>query len=119
MIKPIVRVIPNLSGNVKLACNLSDFKKTSNEQYECYVRYARLLPISSNLAQRQYEVNLLNSAYEFDLKRFFNGYSNVFYSTAFSYDKERYNDADLSNELYNRDKDFEFGVKRISYVKNG
>ena len=118
MIKPIVRVIPNLSGNVKLACNLSDFKKTSNEQYECYVRYARLLPISSNLAQRQYEVNLLNSAYEFDLKRFFNGYSNVFYSTAFSYDKERYSDADLSKELYNRDKDFEFGVKRISYVKN-
>ena len=119
MIKPLIRTIPNLSGNVKLACTLSDFKKTSNEQYECYVRYARLLPISSNLAQRQYEVNLLNSAYEFDLKRFFDGYSNVFYSSAFKYDKERYNDADLSKELYNRDKDFEFGVKRVSYVKNG
>ena len=48
MIKPLIRTIPNLSGNVKLACTLSDFKKTSTELYECYVRYARLLPISSN-----------------------------------------------------------------------
>ena len=119
MLKPLVRTIPNLSGNVKLACTLASFKKYSYDLYECFVRYARMLPISSSLAQKQYEINLLNSAYEFDLKRFYNGYSSTFYSSAFDYSKDLYSDADISSELYNRDKDFEFGVKRVSYVKNG
>lgn len=118
MLKPLLRTIPSLSGNVKLACTLSNFMKTS-DIYECCCRYARLLPISSKLMQKQYEVNLLNSAYEFDLKRFYNGYSNIFYGSAFSYDKTIYEDAKLDTEINNRDKDFEFGLKRISYIKNG
>lgn len=117
MLKPLLRTIPSLSGNVKLACTLSNFMKTS-DMYECCCRYARLLPISSKLMQKQYEVNLLNSAYEFDLKRFYNGYSNIFYGSAFSYDKTIYEDAKLDTEINNRDKDFEFGLKRISYMKN-
>ena len=50
MIKPLLRVIPKLSGNVKLACNLFDFNKVKlgeNTVYEANVRYAKLLPLSS------------------------------------------------------------------------
>ena len=119
MLKPLIRTIPNLSGNVKMACALSNFNKINADFYECVVRYAKLLPISNVLAQKQCEVNLMNSAYEFDLKMFYKMYSNTFYNTQFTYANNIYGDGDLTKELKNRDKDFEFGLKRISYTKNG
>ncbi len=119
MLKPLIRTIPNLSGNVKIACYLSNFNKIDADSFESIVRYAKLLPISNVLAQKQCEVNLMNSAYEFDLKMFYKMYSNTFYNTQFTYSHKIYGDGDTTKELKNRDKDFEFGLKRVSYKKNG
>lgn len=118
MLKPLIRTIPNISGNVKIACSLSNFEQVG-EDFECVVRYARLIPISNVLADKQYEVNLLNSTYEFDLQKFYKMYSSIFYDTTFEYSKNVYGDVDFSRELQNRDKDFEFGLKRVSATKNG
>ena len=118
MLKPLIRTIPNLSGNVKIACTLSDFKKI-DDKFECHVRHARLLPLSTTLAQKECDVNLLNSTYEFDLKKYYKLYSNIFFDTEYKYSKEIYGDALTGEELNNRDKDFEFGLKRISVGKNG
>lgn len=119
MFKPLLRVLPSLSGNVKLACNLTDLNKIGKtNRFDSHIRYARLLPLSSNLAQRKVEANLLNSSYETDLSKYYKHYSNYFFSTTFEYNKIDYPVLDKSSYQLNRDTDFEFGCKRISYEKN-
>ena len=65
MFKPLLRVIPTLSGNVKLACNLLDYEKyvdqAGNDVYETNVRYAKLYPISANLWKKKIDAGLLGS----------------------------------------------------------
>ena len=119
MLKPLLRTIPTLSGNVKLACTLKDYERISNTDYSCYVRYARLLPLSSNLSQKNIETNLLYSSYDFDLQRFYKTYSNYFYDYTYEYDKKNYILIDETTCQKNRNTDFEFGCKRVSYKKNG
>ena len=119
MLKPLLRTIPTLSGNVKIACSLSDYDKEGLTDYSCYVRYARLLPLSSQMSQRNIETNLLYSTYDFDLQRYFKHYSNYFYDDLFDYDKKNYILIDDTLCQKNRNTDFEFGCKRISYQKNG
>src|SRR5574344_922211 len=92
MIKPLLRVIPSLSGNVKLACNLFDFNKTTTKTgetvFEANVRYAKLLPLSSKLFQKKIDANLLGGSWNFDLKKFYETYSDSFYNSCFIYNKE-------------------------------
>lgn len=118
MLKPLLRTLPTLSGNVKLACTLKDYEKLSNGEYSCFVRYARLLPLSSNLSQKNIETNLLFSSYDYDLARFFKHYSNYFYDYVYEYDKKNYIELDKTLAQKNRNTDFEFGCKRVSYKKN-
>lgn len=120
MIKPLLRVLPSLSGNVKLACILSDIAciDSTNKLYESNIRAAKLFPLSSQLWQKKIDANLLNSTWEYDLPKFYSTYSDVFYNTCFSFDKSDAMMLDKHNNQYVRATDFEFGVKRISYSKN-
>lgn len=122
MIKPLLRVIPKLSGNVKLACNLFDFNKVKlgeNIVYEANVRYAKLLPLSSQIFQKKIDAGLLGSCWNFDLKKFYDTYSDIFYNNCFDFSKDSLLQIDISKTQYVRNTDMEFGVKRISYVKSG
>ena len=119
MLKPLLRTLPALSGNVKLACSLTDYIKLSENDFSSTVRLAKLLPLSSVLSQRNVEANLLYSTYDFDLKRFFKYYSQYFFNDVFEYDKGNYILVDKTDTQKNRNTDFEFGCKRISYLKSG
>lgn len=126
MIKTLLRTIPTISGNVKLACNLTDYipvpmndQIKENTLFEANIRGARILPISSQLYQKEINANLLSSTWEHDLKLFYKSYSDVFFKSCFDFDKLDMLKLDKYHEQYVRDTDFEFGVKRISYQKNG
>ncbi len=119
MIKPLLRSIPTMSGNVKLACTLLDYNKISKDLFETNIRGAHLYPLSSQLFQKSVKVSLLNSSYEYDLKRFYSAYSDTFYSPCFEYDKKDIKMLDRTSVVYTRNTDFEYGVKRISYQKSG
>lgn len=118
MLKPLLRTLPTLSGNVKIGCTLSDYNKITNTEYTAYVRIAKLLPLTSSLSQRNCDVNLLYSTYDYDLQRFYKYYSSYFYDDVFEYNKSDYILIDKSEAQKNRNTDFEFGCKRISYLKN-
>lgn len=121
MFKPLLRTLPSLNGNIKIGCSLSDYHKLSNinnEDWECYVRHARLLPLSSNLSQRNIECNLLYSTYDYDLPKFFRYYSSIFFDDCFDFDKNNLIELDKTKAQKNRNTDFEFGCKRVSYLKN-
>ena len=90
MLKPLLRTLPTLSGNVKIGCTLSDYNKITNTEYTAYVRIAKLLPLTSSLSQRNCDVNLLYSTYDYDLQRFYKYYSSYFYDDVFEYNKSDY-----------------------------
>ena len=121
MIKPLLRTIPTLSGNVKLACTLLDYTPINedNTLWEANIRGARILPISSQLYQKEIKANLLTSTWEYDLQNFYRAYSDTFFKSCFTHDKEDMLMIDKHNNQDVRDTDFEWGVKRISYQKNG
>jgi len=120
MIKPLLKVLPSLSGNVKLACNIIDPRPTDNPNvWEASVRGARILPITSQLWQSGLEANLISSSWEYDLPKFYQMYSNIFYDSVFHYDKTSIMSLDKHSTQKVRANDFEYGVKRISYQKNG
>ena len=123
MIKPLLRVIPKLSGNVKLACNLFDFKKINNDidntVFEANIRYAKLLPLSSHIFQKKIDAGLLGSCWNFDLKKFYDTYRDIFYNNCFTFSQQNILELDKTKNQYIRNTDMEFGVKRISYIKNG
>ena len=72
-----------MSGNVKLACTLLDYNKIKEDTFETNIRGAHLLPLSSSLFQKSVTANLLNSSWEYDLKKFYTAYSDIFYDTVF------------------------------------
>lgn len=120
MIKPLLRTIPSLSGNVKLACSLTDIQKTEEKNVsDANIRGAQILPATGYLWQKQISTNLINSSWEVDLPRFYSAYSDIFYKTCFDFNKEDmlYKDATIEQQV--RARDFEFGVNRISYSRNG
>ena len=122
MIKPLLRVIPKLSCNVKLACNLFDFNKVKfgeNIVYEANVRYAKLLPLSSQIFHKKIDAGLLGSCWNFDLKKFYETYNDIFYNNCFDFSKNSLLQLDKFRTQYVRNTDMEYGVKRVSYVKSG
>ena len=121
MIKPLLRILPSLSGNVKLTCTLTDVKPVTsdNKLWEGNIRGAKLLPLASQLWQKKIDANLISSTWEYDLPRFYSAFSDVFYNCCFEFDKSDMLKMDIHHEQKVRATDFEFGVKRISYSKNG
>lgn len=123
MFKPLLRTLPSLSGNFTLACKLNELKKESNNKYYTYVRVADLMPLQNNMFRKNIELNLLNGKYEHDVKKYYSVYSNVFYKDNFNFNKMNYKTLDIYSR-YNetnddRNKDYEFGCKRIYFSKIG
>lgn len=119
MIKPLLRTIPTMAGNVKLVCNLVDYNRIDNDTIEANIRKANLIPLSSSLFQSMQSVNLLSSSYEYDLKKFYNTYSDIFFSDVFNISTKEIPFLNKSERLKNRNTDLEFGTKRVSYGKSG
>ena len=120
MIKPLLRILPSLSGNVKLACFLTDIQQTEeNNVSEANIRGAQILPATGYLWQKQISTSLINSSWEVDLPRFYSAYSDIFYKTCFDFNKEDMLYKDVTIEQQVRARDFEFGVNRISCSRNG
>ena len=123
MFKPLLRTLPTLSGNFTIACKLREFNKENNNEYYTYVRLANMIPLQNFMANKDLELNLLNGKYEYDISKYHYYYSNVFYKNNYNYNKNNYAILDL-NSIYNynndsRNKDYEFGCKRIQYSQNG
>ena len=119
MIKPLLRTIPSMSGNVKLACTLLDYNKINEDTFETNIRGAHLLPLSSSLFQKSVTANLLNSSWEYDLKKFYAAYSDTFFDTVFPISVLEMPILDETQIFKNRNTDLEYGVKRVSYDKSG
>ena len=119
MLKPLLKVLPTLSGNVKLACEVNKYEQVSNDTFNGYVRSAKMLPLSSQLSAKPINIFLSTSSYEIDIKNFFDQNNQYFYQHYFDYNKTDYKLLDKYNNNKNRNTDFEFGLKRISYLKNG
>lgn len=124
MFKPLLRVIPSLSGNVKIACKVTNIfnedenANTQTKIYKAYVRDGNLLPISEGTHQnRIIKTHFLNNAYGYDLKNFYKYYNKNFYKSSYIFN-ENIEVLDKTIENKQRDTDFEFGAKRISYQLN-
>lgn len=126
MFKPLLRTLPTLSGNFTVACKLREFNKEnnkSNDEYSTYVRLANIVPLQNFMTNKDVELNLLNGKYEHDVAKYHHYYSDVFYKTNFEYSKDNYSILE-ANSIYNynndaRNKDYEFGCKRIQYSQTG
>lgn len=127
MIKPLLRVIPTYSGNVKISCALSDYIKSDEleynndpaDTYDCYVRGATISPLSKTIYDKQMQANLLSSDYSFDLEKFYIYYSDVFYKNGFVFSQTDVPQIDEVNPIYDRNVDMEFGCSRVPLQKYG
>lgn len=123
MFKSLLRTLPSLSGNFTIACKLNEIEREDNEFYHTYIRVADLIPLQNNIYKDSIELNLLNGKYEHDVKKYFSKYPNYFYKENYVFNKRNYKTLDL-NSLYNenndnRNKDYEFGCKRIYFSRHG
>mgnify|MGYP003290507375 CR=1 FL=1 len=121
MIKPLLKVIPTLSGNVKLGCEVSRYEKISDNIFAGICRNGHIYPLSNEAYTKVIDVSFLNGAWEYDISKFFNnGYSSIFYKDTFKFDKNNLlyinNTASI---IQDRNTDIEFGCKRVSYAKTG
>lgn len=118
MIKPLLKVMPALSGNIKLACELDNYTQVDDNIFKAISRKGRLYPLSSNMFQSPIDISLLNSNWEYDIMKFYKVYSDIFYANTFQYDKNNYLKVySLGNIINDRNVDVEFGCKRVSYQK--
>lgn len=120
MFKPLLKTIPSLSGNMKLVCKLEGYEKKSSDTYiyDCYVNNACLTSISNDLYDKNIEVNLKNNSFEYDVKKFYLYYASVFYKTNFNYSKVNIPVIDFSSNINSNNQDFNYGCKRVSYMKS-
>lgn len=122
MLKPLLRTIPTMNGNVKISCELSDYNKTSDTEYEndgiqmydCYVRGAYISPLSHTVFDKKLKASLLGGSYDYDLKTFYTYYNDIFYSGEFPYLKTDMEMIDIYNPIYDRNIDFEMGCSRLT-----
>ena len=83
MIKPLLPVIPALSGNIKLGCELDKYTQIDNNTFSAICRKGNLYPLSSNMFQSSIGVSLLHSSWEYDITKFYNIYSDIFFENTF------------------------------------
>lgn len=121
MFKPLLKSIPSLSGNMKIVCNLEGYNTDSSNKfiYNCNVNNAYLTSISSNLYDKNIPLNLKNNSFEYDIKKFYLYYADVFYKNSFNYSKINIPIIDFTNTINNSNSDFKYGCKRVSYLKSG
>lgn len=118
MFKPLLRTMPSLNGNIKLVCFLNNYTEVEDHIFEANVRTARLNAVSSQLYNKYFNVSLLQSSYEWDVRSFYKKYSDWFYKKLFDVNQNELPMYDEFGTNKNRNTDFEFGLKRVSYLKS-
>lgn len=121
MIKPLLKIIPALSGNAKLACDITDYEKISDDEFVGISRVGHIYPLTSKFYQKYIDVSFLNGSWEYDISKFYNGgYSDTFYNDVFSFDKNNILYLNNTNNVISdRNTDYCFGCKRVSFDKTG
>lgn len=122
MFKSLLRTLPTLSGNFSICCKLNDYNKITSNDYEVCVRDASILSLQDNQYNNEVSINLAKESYEFIIAKYYNLCSNVFYKENYSYNKDSYQKYDKYEVNSNNDarnKDYEFGCKRLHYSYNG
>lgn len=118
MFKPLLRTLPSLSGNFTIGCKLNEIQRINSNEYYTYIRTADLMPLQNSLYSKGITISLLNGKYEYDVQKYFYIYSNYFYKENYQYDQKNYKILDIDNRNDSisdaRNKDYEFGCKRIS-----
>jgi len=122
MFKPLLRTLPSLSGNFTIGCKLNEIQKDTRDEYSTYVKMANLMPLQNTLYSNNIEINLLNGKYEHDIKKYYYKYSNYFYKENYQYNTKNFKTLNLDAKFNfindARNKDYEFGCKRINYSQN-
>lgn len=118
MFKPLLRTLPLLSGNFSLNCFLTEIMYNGVE-YECNIRNAKLTPLDVNINNNDIDINLLNGKYEYDVAKYYKYFSDTFYKSGFTFNKLDYQKLNKTNNIYERDKTFEYGVSRQNYSETG
>lgn len=120
MFKPLLKTLPSLSGNMKLVCRLSNY--SNKENYNVFVgnvNEAYLTTLSHNIYDKNININLKNNNFEYDVKKFFSYYTDIFYKTNFTFSKINIPNLDVSSDIQHSNTDFQYGCKRVSYKKSG
>ena len=120
MFKPLLKTLPSLSGNMKLVCRLSNY--SNKENYNVFVgnvNEAYLTTLSHNIYDKNININLKNNNFEYDVKKFFSYYTDIFYKTNFTFSKINIPNLDVSSDIHHSNTDFQYGCKRVSYKKSG
>lgn len=122
MFKPLIRTIPTLSGNFTLACHLRDMKRddTNQDAFNVIVRNASFIPLQNKLYDKIINANLNSGKYEYEITKYYKHYSNYFYNTNFSFNEDDYQILNRysSNPIEQRNRDYEFGCKRVQKTEN-
>lgn len=122
MLKSLARILPTLSGDVTIACHLSDYTHTFDSQYNnvynSQIKRVRLLPLSTDIYNRYTECNLIGSSYDFDITNFYKYYKDTFFESNFIYNKNSHILVDKTVQQYDRNINYEWGAKRINYNVN-
>ena len=122
MFKPLLRTLPTLSGNYTIACKVNEFIQLNSNDYEVYIRDASLMPLQNNVFNKDIGLNLVKDQHEYVLSKYFYNYSNIFYKENYVYDKNNYREYDeyeVNRTNDSRNKDYEFGCKRLYYSQTG
>lgn len=122
MFRSLLRTLPTLSGNAMLACEINDLKNESGNIWSTYVRSASLQPLQTSLFNKRININLLEGSWEYDIKKFYNDSPDKFYSDNYTFIENDYQKTSLTEynaDTSGRNRDYEFGCKRISYTNTG
>lgn len=126
MFKPLVRSLPSLSGNISLSCIIekSFIDKINNNEYIASVKNAELIPLQNSLYNKRIPVSLLTDRWEYNVSTFYNAYQSVFYTNEYSLmtnnvEDYKYIDICSYDQIGDRNKDYEYGCKRVRYLING
>lgn len=120
MFKPLLRTIPSINGNMTLACELESIEKNDSNMFSAEIRHGRLIPLSAQTKILNIPVNMLKSSWEYDVKKFYAQYSDMFYNNeTFLFDNKDFKKIQYGTSNLGRNKDFEMGVRRINYKSNG
>lgn len=123
MFKPLLRTLPTLSGNVLLGCKIDKISKTDkNNIYETDIQAASLYTAQRDIFTKKINVNLGAGKWEYDVRRFYTYFSDIFYKDNYLFNKKDYKKLNLlspEDPQDSRNKDYEFGCRRIQYSQYG
>lgn len=120
MFRSLLQTIPTISGSFTLACKLNNYVNDNKYEYTSYINDAILMPLDNNHnLTKDIKINLINGKYEYDVIKYFKEMSSYFYDDTYLKNNNIFETYSTDNVALpdNRDKNFEFGCKRISYNK--